>query len=347
MWISVVYHLVLLFLLVPSSPSQPFEPLDRQAIRWPDQGPPTQALIDLGRHLFFDPRLVENEQQSCASCHQPQLAYSDGLALSVQAHKGWQPAKRTAPSLYNVAWAPVLQWDGRISDGQCFVPEDTKQTVCLPALESQAFQSMQSRQVYTGFLPKIKQVKAYQTLFQQAFPPDGEITHVRMARAIAAFERTLVSDRSPFDRYLQGDKSALSPAAKHGLELFSGKAGCIACHSGALLTDWGFHHIGLQSHDAGRGEHVKTAEEKQRFHRTFRTPPLRNVGLTAPYMHDGSLGSLEAVVAFYDRGGDDATHRPPLIHPLGLTPHEQAALVAFLESLTEVRQTETSVRPGR
>lgn len=347
MRISMVYHLVLLVLGVPWSQSQPFEPLDRQTIQWPDQGPPNQALIDLGRHLFFDPRLVENEQQSCASCHQPHLAYSDGLALSLQAHKGWQPAKRNAPSLYNVAWAPVLHWDGRVSDGQCVVPEDTQQTVCLPALESQAFQSMRSRQVYSGFLPKIKQAKAYQTLFQQAFPPDGEITHVRMARAIAAFERTLVSDRSPFDRYLQGDKSALSGKAQRGLELFSGKAGCMACHSGALLTDWGFHHIGLQSHDAGRGEHANTAEEKQRFHRTFRTPPLRNVGLTAPYMHDGSLGSLEAVVAFYDRGGDDATHRSPLIHPLGLTAHEQAALVAFLESLTEAMQTETSARPGR
>jgi cytochrome c peroxidase len=347
MWISIVYHLVLLFLWVSWSHSQPFEGLDRNTIQWPDQGPPTQALIDLGRHLFFDPRLVENEQQSCASCHKPYLAYSDGLALSVQAHKRWQPAKRNAPSLYNVAWAPVLHWDGRIADGQCFVPEDTQQRICLPALESQAFQSMRSRQVYTGFMPKIKQIKAYQTMFQKAFPPGGEITHVHMARAIAAFERTLVSDDSPFDRYLRGDRIALSPAAKRGLELFSGKAGCTACHSGALLTDWGFHHIGLRSDDPGRGAHVHADAEKQRFYKTFRTAPLRNVGLTAPYMHDGSLGSLEAVVAFYDRGGDDATHRSPLIHPLGLTPDEQAALVAFLESLTEASQTESSASPSR
>jgi cytochrome c peroxidase len=171
--------------------------------------------------------------------------------------------------------------------------------------------------VYTGFMPKIKQIKAYQTMFQKAFPPGGEITHVHMARAIAAFQRTLVSEDSPFDRYLRGDRIALSPAAKRGLELFSGKAGCTACHSGALLTDWGFHHIGLRSDDPGRGAHVHADAEKQRFYKTFRTPPLRNVGLTAPYMHDGSLGTLEAVVAFYDRGGDDATHRSPLIHPLG------------------------------
>jgi cytochrome c peroxidase len=113
------------------------------------------------------------------------------------------------------------------------------------------------------------------------------------------------------------------------------------------LTDWGFHHIGLRSDDPGRGAHVHADAEKQRFYKTFRTAPLRNVGLTAPYMHDGSLGSLEAVVAFYDRGGDDATHRSPLIHPLGLTPDEQAALVTFLESLTEASQTESSASPSR
>ncbi len=339
---------VMLFVLFSASLSfsEPLGTPKSETIKWPDQRPPSQALIDLGRHLFFDPRLVENDQQSCASCHSPHMGYADGLALDVRGHKDWKRAKRNSPSLYNLAWAPVLHWDGRTPDGQCFIPEDTKEKVCLPPLESQAFKSMRSRKIYTGFMAKIKEIKAYQNMFEKAFPPGGEITHVNMARAIAAFERTIVSDNSAFDRYIQGDEAALTPAAKRGLKLFESKARCTTCHGGTNFTDWGFHNVGLKSNDPGRGGRVKTDEEKAKFHKTFRTPPLRNVALTAPYMHDGSLGSLEAVIEFYNRGGDDPNNRSALIQPLGLTNREKWDLVAFLYALTAPIEIEIPVIPG-
>ncbi len=227
MWKTIVYSLVLTLSVIVWSQAQPLGTPNTDTIQWPDQKSPRKALVDLGRHLFFDPRLVENEQQSCASCHNPHLGYADGLALDLRGHKNWKRAKRNSPSLYNLAWAPVLHWDGRTPDGQCFEPKDTKQKVCLSPLESQAYKSLRSRRVYTGFMAKIKKVKAYQVMFKEAFPPNGEITHVNMALAIAAFERTLVSDNSPFDRYIQGDRAALTLAAKRGLELFTGKAGCV------------------------------------------------------------------------------------------------------------------------
>ena len=293
------------------------------------------ALADLGRHLFFDPRLVLNEQQSCASCHSPHMGFADGVAIDLVAHKDWKRAKRNSPSLVNLAWAPVLHWDGRTPDGQCFVPEDTKVEVCLPPLESQAFKSTRSRKVYDGFLPKVKLIPAYQELFAKAFPPNGEITHVNMALAIAAFERTIISINSPYDQFLQGRESALSEPAQRGLALFQGKARCTACHSGPNFTDWRFHNIGVDSEDAGRGKRVKSDADKLKFHRAFKTPGLRNVALTAPYMHNGSVKSLEDVVEFYDRGGDNETNRSALVQPLNLTGREKWELIEFLHALTE------------
>ena len=315
-------------------------------IKWPNNTAPSQDLVDLGRHLFFDPRLVLNEQQSCASCHSPHMGYSDGLATDLSGHKDWKRAKRNSPSLYNLAWAPVLHWDGRTPDGQCFVPKDTQQEICLPPLESQAFKSMRSRKVYDGFMPKIKTVPAYREMFAKAFPPNGEITHVNMALAIAAFERTIISNNSPYDRYLKGQKTALTTAAQQGLALFQGKARCTQCHNGPNFTNWHFHNIGLKSKDPGRAARMKNEADKKKFHKAFKTPGLRNVALTAPYMHDGSLKTLEEVVEFYNRGGDDPTNLDPLMQPLNLTAREQWALVAFLHALTDPFQTELPTIPG-
>ncbi|MEM7686401.1 MAG: cytochrome-c peroxidase, partial [Pseudomonadota bacterium] len=225
---------------------------------WPVGTLRSNAAVELGRHLFFDPRLVLSEDQSCASCHSPHMGYADGVALDLAAHKGGKQATRNSPTVYNLSEAPVLHWDGRTPDRQCFTAKDTGEDVCLAPLESQAFKSMRSRKIYRGFLPKVQQDEGYRAMFRAAFPPDGAITHVNMARAIAAFERSLVSNDSAFDRYLAGDERALSPEAVRGLALFEGKAQCIACHNGAHFTDWRFHNIGVDSDDPGRGAKVKS-----------------------------------------------------------------------------------------
>ena len=317
-----------------------------EAIPWPEGTPRNDAIVDLGRHLFFDPRLILSEEQSCASCHSPRMGFSDGLAQDLIGHKKWAREKRNSPALYNLAWAPVVHWDGRTPDGQCFTPEDTKEKVCLAPLESQAFKSMLSRKVYEGFLPKVKAEPAYQTMFKSAFPPDGAITHVNMARAIGAFERSLVSADSAYDRYLKDDAGALTIEEKRGMELFEGKANCLRCHNGENFTDWQFHNIGVKGDDPGRGAKVKSDEEKKEFQGAFKTPGLRNVALSGPYMHDGSLGSLEEVVAFYNRGGDDKSNLSPLMEPLGLTDQERWDLVAFLHALTAPVEIEIPTIPG-
>ena len=346
MRVALAFSLVLLSGGMNVAQSQSLGTPDPNSISWPQDTPRSEAAIELGRNLFFDPRLVLNEQQSCASCHSPHMGYAAGMALELRGHKDWAPSSRNSPTIYNLAWAPVLHMDGRTPDGQCFTPEDTNTEVCLSPLESQAFKSMRSRNVYEGFLPKVTAEPDYQRMFKDAFPPDGAITHVNMARAIAAYERTIVSNDSPFDRYLAGDQEALTPEARRGLALFEGRANCLLCHHGENFTDWKFHNIGVRSDDPGRGDRVESEEEKAEFLGAFKTPGLRNVALTAPYMHNGSLGSLDAVVAFYNRGGDDPSNLSPLMQPLGLTPEEEWDLVAFLHALTDPVETEIPAIPG-
>lgn len=313
---------------------------------WPEGTPRSDAAVDLGRHLFFDPRLVPSEDQSCSSCHSPHAAFADNVALDLTGHKGWSRAKRNSPTIYNLTDAPVVHWDGRTPAGQCFTPEDSGTETCLEPLESQAFKSMRSRKVYEGFLPKVMAEPAYLAMFKQAFPPNGEVTHLNMALAIAAFERTLVSNASAYDKYLAGDLSALMIEAQRGLAIYEGKGNCMACHNGPNLTDWQFHNIGVDSDDEGRGAKMKDEDGKVEFRGAFKTPGLRNVALTAPYMHDGSVGTLEGVVEFYDRGGDRDDNLSPLIEPLSLTDREKWDLIAFLNALTHTVEIQPPNIPG-
>ncbi len=224
---------------------------------------------------------------------------------------------------------------------------------------------MRKRKVYDSFMPKIKKIEKYRMMFKKAFPPDGNITHARMAIAIGQFERSLLSNSTPFDRYLKGDKGAMTMEARAGLAVFKGKGGCTNCHGGLHLTNFGLHRIGVKSDDPGRGgammksakNKVKKAKgaaemaaakknlaavtkEAMKWKGVFKTPGLRNVALTAPYMHDGSIGTLEQVVEFYNRGGDIADRRDPLITPLNLTNKEKWDLVAFLYNLTDTKVNE-------
>lgn len=323
-----LYSVFLTAVIVATASAAPLGIPDSDNIPWYNDKKPSDDLIHLGKVLFFDNRLVPEESQSCASCHDPNMGFSDGVALDIK-HNG-KKAKRNSPQLYNLAWAPVVHWDGR-TKMKCYTPEDTKAEICLPPLEGQAFKSMKKRGVYKTFIPKVKANEEYRTLFSKAFPPNGEITHANMAIAIGAFERTLVSNNSSFDKYMKGDKNALGPEAKRGMLLYEGKAKCIVCHSGPNLTDHSFHNIGVKSNDKGIGAKQKL----ESMQGAFKTPGLRNAILTAPYMHDGSLGTLEDVIRFYNRGGDKKENISSIIKPLSLSEQEIWDLVVFLSALTD------------
>jgi cytochrome c peroxidase len=287
-------------------PSGPVFPVDNQY---------SHAREQLGRTLFFDPRLSGSDWISCASCHNPGLGWSDGLPRAVG--HGMQVLGRRTPTILNSAWASALFWDGRAEtlEEQATGPIAAAGEMNLPLDEM-------SR--------KLKAIPGYQALFEKAYPgqPIGKEV---VAKAIATFERTLVSKPASFDRWIAGDQAALSAQAKQGFQLFTGKAGCAKCHSGWRFTDDSFHDIGLAGTDRGRGALLEQIEVMQH---AFKTPTLRNIARRPPYMHDGSLRTLEDVIDSYDRGG--AVQRPSLsreIKPLQLAPQEKASLVSFLQSL--------------
>ncbi len=287
---------------------------DPDLIEYPDQAPPSPVLVELGRTLFFDNRLSGNQTQSCATCHNPDLGFGDGQALGQGSHGN--RLGRNTPHLYNRAWSRIFFWDGRAA-----------------TLEEQALGPIQSKGEMDMDLPqllkRLEAVETYQRQFAAAFGSPG-IDKDRVARAIAAFERTLVSADAPFDRYVRGDAQALSAEARRGMALFTGKANCIACHSGPNFTDDSFHHLGVKGQDRGRAAIQPGALAEH----AFKTPGLRNCVATAPYMHDGSLATLEEVVRFYNRGGDARTP-DPLIKPLQLGEPEIGDLLAFLGALSD------------
>jgi cytochrome c peroxidase len=222
-----------------------------------------------------------------------------------------------APTLLNVAWVPKLGWDGHFRD-----------------LESVAFGPIVSPKIMNlpekNLVDRLSAVPGYVEAFNAAFGP-GEIDRSKIERALATFERTIVSDDAPFDRWLDGDENAIDRAAKRGFDLFVGKANCVACHSGWSFTDSSFHDIGTaEGNDIGRGSLFPTSSQ---LRYAFKTPTLRDVGRRAPYMHDGSLKTLEGVVELYDRGGIERPSRSDQIAPLNLNANEKADLIAFLRTL--------------
>lgn len=281
-----------------------------------EDNPTTPEKAALGKLLFFDPRLSGGNDMSCATCHEPKKAFGDGLAKA-KGHEG-KTLGRNAPSLLNVGFYPSFFWDGREK-----------------SLEAQALMPITAADEMHQDLHELEKelsaVPEYLTRFQDVFdaPPSRE----NIALALAAFERTLVSGPSPLDKFLRGDKQALSPLAEEGLRLFTGEAGCIRCHNGPLLSDGKAYRLGVGFGDKGLGG--VTSKEDDNY--KFRTPSLRNVAQTGPYMHDGSLKTLDEVVAFYYRGvpaiGPDGL--PLDVEPLlGRSFSEIPAIVAFLESLS-------------
>jgi cytochrome c peroxidase len=280
----------------------------------PADNPTTPEKIALGKQLFFDPRLSGDNSKSCASCHLPEKAFTDGLPRAKGA--GGKELSRNTPTLLNVGFYSAYFWDGRAG-----------------SLEEQALFPIQSPDEMNQDLPALEKelnaIPGYVAQFRAVF--ESRVTAGNIAKTLAAFERTLVSRNSPFDRYLAGDKSAISEEAQSGWELFRG-TGCIRCHSGPNFSDSKFYRLGTTFRDRGRGA---VTGEKRDFY-AFRTPGLRDVARTAPYMHDGSMETLTQVVEFYYRG---APIQSPDGLPLDIAPllgqsySEIAAIVAFLEAL--------------
>ena len=290
----------------------------------PDQAPapaenlPNSARVELGQMLFFDPRLSRKANMSCASCHNPALGWSDGLPTAT----GFDMQKlgRATPTIVNTAFNSIQMWDGRKStlEDQALGPIEAGGEMNMPLPEMVA---------------RLKSIHGYAAKFENAYPGQG-ISEVTVARAIASFERTVLSTESPFDRWRKGDELAVSADAKRGFELFTGKAKCSVCHSGYNFTDNGFHNIGLKG-DAASYDVGRYAQKPLKSMRgAFKTPTLRDIALTAPYMRNGAYATLAEVVDHYDRGGDDKENLSINIVPLDLTSAEKAELVAFMESLT-------------
>lgn len=274
----------------------------------------TEEKIALGKQLYFDKRLSSDNTISCASCHDPNKGWSNGeaTAAGVEGQRGG----RSAPTIINSAYQKFQFWDGRAGslEEQALGPIANPIEMNLPVDEA---------------VKRIANIEGYAKQFQAVF---GEpVNAENLAKAIAAFERTVLSGNSPYDQFKAGDKAALSEQAQMGMKLFFGKANCSGCHVGSNFTDNGFHNLGVSflsdAPDFGREVISKLGGDKG----AFKTPTLRDIARSAPYMHDGSLATLEDVVDYYDKGATPNEYLDEEIFPLKLSDEQKAALVAFLK----------------
>ncbi len=259
----------------------------------PEENPLTTEKIELGRRLFFDRRLSRDGSIACSSCHDPERAFSDGRAVAVGVFG--RQGRRNSPALVNRGYGRSFFWDGRVAtlEEQVLKPIEDSSEMDLPLSEAAARVSLAPEEI---------------------------------SRALTSFVRSILSGDSPFDRFINGDRSALSTEQQAGLELFRGKANCVACHVGPNFTDERLHNTGVawrdgKFADAGAGQG------------NFKTPTLREIARTAPYMHDGSIATLEDVIDYYDRGGNRNPGLDPEIRPLHLSAAEKQNLIAFLHCL--------------
>jgi cytochrome c peroxidase len=301
-------------------------PLGLPPVPIPADNPPTASTIALGQKLFFETKLSRDNTIACSSCHNPVTAFVDGrrVSLGVESRQG----TRNAPTVLNAAYQSSQFWDGRAAS----LEEQCKGPIANPVEMDQAHEPL---------VVRLNNDPAYRAEFAKAFGP-GRITIDHVAKAVASFERTQLSGNSAFDRYrYKGEKSAMSESAVRGMKVFedSKKGNCVVCHTieadHALFTDGKFHNLGVgmspegELRDLGRYEHTKVEADRG----AFRTPTLRDIARTAPYMHDGSLKTLREVVDFYVGAGNANPHLDKEMRELKLTGKEKADLVAFLEAL--------------
>lgn len=311
--LALLFCLLLIGAVVANDSDPWLRPLNAPA---PADNLPNEARVALGEMLFFDPRLSRKANMSCASCHNPSLGWSDGLPTATGFDM--QTLARATPTIINAAFNPIQMWDGR---------KGTLEEQALGPIEAGGEMNMPLPEMVT----RLKTIHGYAAKFEQAYPGMG-ISEVTVARAIASYERTVLSTESPFDRWRKGDAQAVSDSAKRGFELFTDKAKCAVCHMGYNFTDNGFHNIGVKDSAADVGRFAQRPLKSMRG--AFKTPTLRDIALTGPYMRNGAYTTLMEVVEHYDRGGDDKTNLDINMTPLSLTATEKADLVAFMESLT-------------
>ena len=317
-------------------------------VRIPADNAMSEAKVALGRLLFWDRRLSGNASTACASCHFPQSGWGEPDALS----RGYPGTRhwRNAQTILNTAHYSRLFWDGAVDS-----LEQQAQSAAEGAVAGNGDPAMMEM--------RLRLVPEYVVRFREVFGTEWPRLH-HAWQAIAAFERTLVSDpaKVPFDRWLTGDKAALSESAQRGYALFVGKAGCLQCHNGPLLSDQAYYSLGVPRHPqsdssplvqiTARWQNLQRGVAEAHYQRSdddlgltyltrnpadagrFRTPSLRELRYTAPYMHNGVFATLHEVVEFFDRGGGEGQNKAPQLRPLGLSPTEKKDLVAFLESLS-------------
>lgn len=309
----------------------------------PDNNKMTPEKIELGRMLYFDPRLAGDSSLACAKCHDPAKGFSNGLQLSdaYPGTKHW----RHVPTVINAAYLKNQFWDGRAGN----LEEQAVGPIAAP---------IEMNQNYGHLVEKLMGIPWYKEQFKKVF--NSDVTMDNLAKAIASFERTIVSQPGRVDQYLKGDKAALEASEIRGMALFTGKANCIACHHGPMLTDQDFHTTGVPeieplqketdriatrhffaadqkypnprsvSGDYGRELITKSASDRGKF----KTPSLRELVWTAPYMHNGAFETLDDVIEFYMKGGGDHPNKDGLLKPFELTDQEFDDLRSFLEALS-------------
>ena len=287
-------------------------------------------VVALGRKLFFDADLSRDSSLACASCHQPERGFTNSREVSVGVFG--RTGSRNVPAILNLTWGRAFFWDGRTT-----------------TLEEQVLQPLvaanEMDMTVDEVVQRLRQNVDYPRLFDGTLGED--VTRDGLARALAAYVRSIRAGGSRFDRFADGDRDALNALERRGLDLFQGRARCTRCHLGALLTDLAFHNTGIawrngEPADSGRAFVTGRAEDVG----AFKTPTLRHVPRTAPYMHDGSLATLEEVIEFYDGGGHANPYLDQRLRPLGLTDRDKAALLAFLRSLEGHIQEGGPLRAG-
>jgi cytochrome c peroxidase len=283
---------------------------------FPASNPYTVRKAALGKMLFFDPRLSGASNMNCASCHNPSFGWEAPVPLAIGSMN--KPLDRHAPTILNMAWGKDhFFWDGRAA-----------------TLEEQAKGPIEAEVEMNQPLPKLVQIMKgvpdYVRLFNDVFPGEG-ISPDSITKALATYQRTIVSSHAPFDAWIEGDEKAISEQAKRGFVIYNGKAGCAACHMGWNFTDNAFHDIGLDTQDIGRG---RLEPQNVKARHAFKTPTLRDTAQRPPFMHNGSLADLDAVLVHYVQGGEQRPSLSDKMKPAPLTGDELAELKAFLLTLT-------------